>query len=1241
MSNIASVENALARARASSLQPERGKVSAIEETWNALQNSLFAGTTSDIQSLTAMSPEGKRNAIETLKQAQLDNPTSGGLPEFIGSALGGIAPTAAAITGSIAFPPVAPYLAAAMLSYYGARGAGAGRRGVFIHEQRTGEDVSPQLEVAVAAGYTIATIVTERLGFKGIRGVIDNLAPQALRKIAKTYVKGSAKETAKVATIELTRASGGAALVEGSEEGLEEILTNIIDATYDKHGRSLEGIFEDVPRAVAAGALGGFLLGGLGTGMTIQQNIDIAIANEQFQQSLRNEFIDQAHVGPQQADMALAMLNASASYSNIPLRDYFNKEIGGTISKDLFVIDPKRYTELSLTRKLGRKKGITTENIRTKLFLEDVGKILGRVLRPEDAAIAKAAFAIEGAPQKIVEARFATAFISWMRKGKSSNPQLDRVMHETSIWIRQFYSSVKSSASYVELTPEVIEMFDKLTGGGIEGKVDEPATWLTKISGLSTKWEAVFDKLDIQHSWDKLTSALNETTTKSSLGVSIKNFYSVMTYHGLRAEDVASKMRKSWDVVNATDEELTWVRTELALISQYKGDEYIEYLNKLTPRQRKIIAPSYRLMNEYFDKYLGEYNTALEAAGINLQKTPFGFIERMQAEVKEKMIEAQNEGERQVLADLATKLVELEDAKFVHIPFAYWFAKFIDKNPIDGLRQLKVLASVKRHTYRIENLLKGTNNGIDGAGLLDKSQVDILDILDSYSRRSGKDLALLNAVGAAIKDGLARPLVEGKSTTGNFVKAPRSAPALKGFQVHPKVFEWISEMTRYSGRVGTLERGLSLAKMAQFANPFFLPMYDIIQAGMIGAFGPKSILTGKSFKYIRESYNDVKTFSDEFQAAELNGIASKPFANSFTNAREAIEAAITLGHKSNAQIHKFIRDSFIKKGRPDQLLKSYYNTAWYTAWSLDRFIRQISYRYLRDQGLSPSEAAQKAALYHGDYAGVPAELRHKLNLIFFTPTFKIAMGKLYLNMIKGAGEVIKNPKEADFDSRQNALSIARTGGILLGWHMLMATLGYEVDDFGRRYFKTVETEEGPKEQVITWAGPHNLFLKYIQRAQEALGPASLNPMQRFLETNSWELHPMWRTLGGIVANKKQDGSKIWEHGDSPYLKSLKGSAYFTNEIVAVIRFLSDESGLQQDREALAQDIGAAFEMFSRPFTFAYTRSVKEVRIIRQVNFLFNSLSNEIKDFARDGVPIPQENINRMLDRINRVILELD
>ncbi len=1193
-------------------------ITPLEDFGRSVYHSLVTGNIADFESLFATSQEAKDLAIRRMATAQEELPTTGGAAEFLGQTVGGILPTAAAVVGSIAFPVAAPALLAGTLAYYGARGAGAGRRGVTLYERETGKDVSAAGEVAVAAGYTLTTVIFERVGIKGIRNIVGKLGPAAFRKVAKAYLKGNHKETAKVIAKEWLRVSGGSAVIEGYEEGMEELFTNAIDAFYDERGRSVEGIMENIPRSVLAGALGGAMLGGVGGAMQAKKSFGSILEDEQYKADLGAQIKEAApEISNDQISTTMTLIEGNAAYQGRDIKDYLHR---------FFKLEEEASPEwvkkaVGLTRNWGSlSQVLLRKDADISDLAHELGHVFRRNLKPEQQLVADEWVGAKPGKKwsQAQEEKFARSFEKWLRDGKIRNPIMEDVLLSYREWMQGIYEKVKGSPVNYKLTGEVKEMFEIITGGSGQVQADTQVEWMVKMKDLSEKYtEGFVNTFGVQAKWDKVVEHVlgREVKGHTRTGISIKGMFGVQKLHGERGYEflrsigkIGRKLAKNQGISQREANDL--IEHDLPLV--YETPSSIENYND---QQRAFLAPLSKALGLYFDSYKGEYETALEDEA-------FGHLEGIKANLEAKLSQTDAEGQREKYEAILTELKKLKDAKFVHIPYNIWFEKMLKDDPVRGLKILKVMAAKKRRTYKIQNLLDIR------PGILNKEDIRLTDIIDSYSRRAGKDLSLLNIVNSAKDEGLAKIYKKSKGYEKNFGAAPTTAPILKGYQLHQTLRDWISETTRNSNRLGVLARGLNIAKMAAFANPLFLPMYDLIQSTMLGA-----TLSLKTPLHFAKAIKDYFTFSQDWQEANILGMTSTPYNNPLGSHKAMINSAL----KTGGEWADLVKGLFTP-----HILRSAYNLSWKTAWTLDNIVRMASYNYLRDKGFSRIEAAQKAALFHGDYASVPSGTRRTLNKVFFTPTFKIAMGKLYGTMIRDAGKAIMRPGQVNADVRQNAFALARTFAIVGAWHGLMLALGFEDDEFGRRYYKKVETPEGLKELVLTWSGPHNLFLKYAYRARTALGPEKKNPMLHFFVANKWEVHPLWRTLSGIVQNERQTGERIYSIGDSAYDKALKATGYFTTEIATMLRYAAqavsgEELGMQQDREVLAAEINKGFEMLGRPFTFSYTRQPREQRIARQAKIMIAELKSELSIAALQGDVIDQDNIDRMLKRIRRIL----
>jgi len=528
------------------------------------------------------------------------------------------------------------------------------------------------------------------------------------------------------------------------------------------------------------------------------------------------------------------------------------------------------------------------------------------------------------------------------------------------------------------------------------------------------------------------------------------------------------------------------------------------------------------------------------------------FKQRILDELDNLIAEAEKYGiekprAKEKLQDLKAARKIAERMNFVHIPTAMWFENFA-KDPLGAAKKLKLLGPQKRKSLTINSLIE--------RGLINKEDIHPADIIANYARRKGRDFAILDFVEAARKEGLAS-----KKKQSGMVKIPGYiAPVLSKYWVKKPLADIVYDMTRL-GRMSKFEKFVSATKMAQFYNPLFLPMYDVIQQGML-----MGASVAKAPKYWKEAVKDVWKKTDEYWRALDNGLASKPFNAPWSEFKESLEFA----KMSNPEIAKFVASEVFSP----KILKQIYHGSWRLAWELDKTVRMASYRYLLDKGYSPEKAASIAAKYHSDYASVPPATRRALNHVFFTPTFKITMGKLFGRMLKDAMKSVvgKSPSSPEY-----AKGLLHTLAILEAYDLFMTQgLGFERDQWGRRYVKkNVETEKGKKDLVITWS----------------------TPIKSFIEMNKWEFHPLWRSLYDIFwTNKTPSGDEIVNPFDSVGIKTLKRMRFFTKSMLAVLGLMDRDQMDKTAKEKFIRETSRALEIISRPFVFKYMRSPEKKRL---------------------------------------------
>lgn len=309
-----------------------------------------------------------------------------------------------------------------------------------------------------------------------------------------------------------------------------------------------------------------------------------------------------------------------------------------------------------------------------------------------------------------------------------------------------------------------------------------------------------------------------------------------------------------------------------------------------------------------------------------------------------------------------------------------------------------------------------------------------------------------------------------------------------------------------------------------------------------------------------------------------------------------------------------------------------------------------SYNYLIEKGFTPQQAAQIAARFHGDYASVPATSRRTMNNVFFTPTFKIAMAKLYGNMMQGAWESAKAAvkKDGSLDPKHPAYArgIAAIGGVLIATDLVMHSIGFERDTFGVRYKKEVDTEEGPKDLVITLSNPANMPVKYAERIARSFRGDQLQSWKALANNMEYELTPLYRFTKQLIENKDSDGNIIYNEFGTKPIHSLERAAQMTRYLFensfAIIGDTQEavftDPTKQTAQEKLADEIGKTQSLIMRPFVFTYLRDPEELQIktrLDKVQSRFHQLLKEEQLEADD------ENVERFLQTLDVILEDID
>jgi len=614
--------------------------------------------------------------------------------------------------------------------------------------------------------------------------------------------------------------------------------------------------------------------------------------------------------------------------------------------------------------------------------------------------------------------------------------------------------------------------------------------------------------------------------------------------------------------------------TDLTYLTERPG-----YFVKLSAEEKKMMSPAKKSIKDF---YAG-WETKLKEIGWLEEPFPKSLITRNNkniGNIKASLPKLKGEAKAKAQAEI-NKLQDQNDRikkqkiQFVSIPAKAILAK-ADSDPILRAKIMSILPHWGRTTITVKDLVD--------AKVITRKEADIRYIIGEYSDRMGRKYALGKIFENAEKEGLIKSQAEKPDwpTARVFIRGQHvSIPQLRGKRLDPFFSDVITDFFS-RGQVG-MGGAFGVIKMAQFYNPLFMPMYDVLQSAAVGTF----LNPVKGAKYITKGIRDTFLKTDNWVRANENGTMSKPFVipydkweNQFTNAM-----------KDNKM------GDFVKKAAlPTNWIPMLYTASWHTAWKLDETVRMMTFNYLQDKGMTDREAGQLAALYHSDYASVPPATRKMLNKVLFTPTFKITMGKLYLNMLKGGVNVLKKGTKATTEDkllgRGAILALAGMQGI----SMYFVSQGYkEVEKF-RKYVKEVETDEGVKENVITLANPFNIPWRYYYRVKGAFKPQTTNVAEKMLQIVKWDLHPIWRVGADVVDNYNWN---IYNPFDKKEDIAKDIAIYTTGEFVKITKSLLESAKEGEIKanafKAMQKDFGKIKAVILKPFVFNYLRERGAVR----------------------------------------------
>ena len=778
----------------------------------------------------------------------------------------------------------------------------------------------------------------------------------------------------------------------------------------------------------------------------------------------------------------------------------------------------------------------------------------------------------------------------------------------------------------------------------------------------------LMSRLDVAYPYNYLWRLVSGQKGPSKTGFEVKNFFSVKD--GAEG-DVLDAVKSVAKAVRKGADELK-IPTKVFLSRMMVGGKKRSRLFHVNPEFKALyqdltlVAESKKLteqvmkegpqwkkdaLNAYFE-YRDAALKSLKDTGVIKQ----AFQERVRDRLLQQMVKEPVGSSKWQAMTETLKLVD--DIQFVHLPVYHIFDKMVTQGQLRGAHQVvKWLNRKERVTLTMQSLID--------KGILKPEDVPTLpDVMATYGRRVGNDLGLVRIFKAAKEEGFIKEIPKDKNgkllhkkvlKMGEtvLVDPPEAGAIFRGHKAHPLLKDWLMDMTKQGefpfsvklpifGSEVPIDRYMSALKGMQFINPLVMPIYDVWQGVMSTALvgSPRA-----GYKGLTKTFKDASTRSHDWVAAGNMGLTSKPHSNPMRGMMEyTARIAGTLdGHIVNV---------LLPLSMPARSIKELYNLNWNWSWSGDRFMRQWTWNTLVKRGWSPQQAAIDGARIHGDYASVPLKTRRILNRALFTPTFKIAMGKLYIDMIRhtiGAASKgkfgdpgVELSRLADGSlaylepgARKGLRRQAMFGGGLIGilginfmFDQMLTNAGFEREFYGRSYRKPGGEFGGEgKDLVVTLAGPPFLVPKYVEMATKAFGenhPAAalFDFMGRFWRSDS---QPFWQIMMGLNNNRDRTGARIYDTLDKQ-ASVWQISKYIYEQTIPLLPALFEHAGLStnSEEEAVKKFLKENLEPVNRMILklaggFPRFRSRKEIILNARASELTRTINQETMGAMKKGI----------------------
>lgn len=676
-----------------------------------------------------------------------------------------------------------------------------------------------------------------------------------------------------------------------------------------------------------------------------------------------------------------------------------------------------------------------------------------------------------------------------------------------------------------------------------------------------------------------------------------------------------------------------------------------EFLNTIGDETyRKKIETLGTMLRKYFDDAKISYKN---------RDMDVDYKKRRTAQLRKRLADGQDKLTATEIQDLEAAIQQMEDMEYVHIPYEIMFTKA--REAMNKHKKYAKKDQKRKLKLTIENMRRGgTLYDLFISGKLELEDINPFEIMGNYGRRQSKDFALADLRDAALKDGMLKHSKTKPRDGNNWTKIPKELSALGKYMekadsnvpvgyMRSELFDTLQNTLQATLESSFIDPFIGKTKMWQFVNPIFLPAYDTVQSAMAGNLA--------TIPKIREGLRHVRENTREYQEAAHWGLFSKPYAAPFKEFKMKLDAFTQKSEKGEVSnslqkmAHWLVRNgNYSKEAAREAIRKIHkgelsgafdamdvldplYAASWKVAWQLDEGMRMMTFQHFRNKGMTVREAAQAAAEYHADYASVPANTRKGLNRFFFTPTFQIVMGKLYKNMLGEAGRMMlgKVGKKGEAYQKAMVAGIFATAAVNIGVDAVMRGLGFEAEEWGRKYVRRYKDERGKnKEQVIVFSHPANLPIRWFAKTLGSFGEPGddlMDGARRMVGNMKWDLHPLWRTAASLADNTTMSGDEIWNRNDHGLVKSVKFLEFMTNDIIGIWREVIgptvgrrlEGQATIDSRNQLAKDIGIMTHVLDQ-FVFHYSREPRHRQLAAKIRAEIAYLKKTVRqEMYRKGV----------------------